>query len=165
METSPTPPRSRQPLKLVLTVLIALVAVFVILRIGMFVGYQRAEYSFHWGDEYHQMFGGPPQGFLDDFNGHGFVDAHGLFGDVLGVRGNEIMMRDKDGTEKIVVISPETVIRRQMNNLPVEKITPQMRIVIIGEPEDDGRIEAKMIRVFDQQLTHPPVMRAPGIMR
>ncbi len=164
METSPTSPRPRQSLKLVVLVLLAFVAVLIVLRIGMFVGYQRAEYSFHWGDQYHQMFGGPAKGFLDDFDGHGFVDAHGLFGEVLEVRGNEIAMRDKDGTEKIVITTPETVIRRQMQTLTLHQVVPQMRIVIIGEPDDDGRVEAKMIRVFDQVPSHVPLLPSPSMM-
>jgi len=135
--------------------LLALVSALVVFRIGMYVGYEQAEYSFHWGDQYHQMFGGPPKGFFGDFFTGDFTDAHGLFGVVLGVKGNDIVLQDKDGTEKIATVTSETIIRHQTQAFPLERIVPQMNLVIIGEPELTGHIEAKMIRVFD----------GPGMMK
>ena len=134
-----------------IVILIALAATVILLftfQMGVFVGYRKASFSFRWGDNYHQNFAGPPHGFFNDFEGKGFTDAHGVFGTVLRVEGSAIIIKDKDETEKTVVVSTSTSIRRERDNIQLPSVSAGERIVIIGAPNDQGQIDARFIRVF-----------------
>lgn len=134
-----------KPVILTLATIILLLAVF---RLGMFVGFRKASFSYRWSDNYHQMFAGPRRGFFDDFEGKGFTNAHGIFGSVLRVEPSAIVMKDKDNVEKTVTVSSSTSIRLRNEDIALSRLAPNDRLVIIGEPDDDGEIEAKFIRVF-----------------
>lgn len=158
METSAAP--KRQPLKPIILTLAVGVLLLVSFRVGMYVGFRKAAYSFSWGDNYHKMFAGPRRGFFDDFQGKGFMDAHGIFGPVMKIEGDDIVIRDKDQTEKTVDVTSSTVIRRGPDTVPLSDITMNDDVVIIGEPNLLGRIDAKFIRVMTRQ-TSPPQQTQP----
>ncbi len=122
-----------------------------IFQLGIFVGYRKATFSYNWGDNYHRMFAGPKRGFFQDFQGRGFMNAHGLMGDVLKIDGNTIILRDKDATEKVVIVGPGTTIRRGPEVLQMSDIREGEDIVVIGGPNSQGQIDAKLIRIFPRQ--------------
>jgi len=128
--------------------IIVVAGLLIAFRIGMFVGFRKATYSFHWSDNYHQMFAGPRRGFFDDFEGKGFTDAYGIFGSVMKIENNDIVIRDKDATEKTVVTSSATMIRKGRQTIQTSDLTTDDDVVVIGEPDAQGRIDAKFIRVF-----------------
>lgn len=154
METLPTTP-PRKPLTPLIIALLAIAALLGAFQVGMMVGFRKATYAFRWGDRYHQMFAGPQNGFLDDFRGKGYMDAHGLFGSVMKVDQDVMLLRDKDDQEKMVLSTPDTLVRRGMDRMPFQQIPVNARVVVIGEPDPMGRVMARFIRLFDA----PPVMQ------
>ncbi len=120
--------------------------------IGVSVGYKKAKFSYAWGENYHNNFAGPKGGFLRDFEknfmGEDFTEAHGFFGSIIAVEDSELVVKGKDNVEKIITISEKTDIRRFHDAVKIKDLKPDEYIVIIGEPNDQGRIDAKFIRVM-----------------
>ena len=119
---------------------------------GVAVGYRKAKFSYAWGENYHRNFGAPRGGFLrnfsQDFMGKDFIGAHGTFGQIIEVKDSELAVRGKDGVEQIVKISVDTDIRRFQDSIQTGDLKTDEFIVVIGEPNDQGQIEAKFIRVM-----------------
>jgi len=141
--------------KTVVVVIVALLGLAVLLgafSVGMAVGYMKAKFSYAWGDNYHRNFGGPRGGFMKDFNidlnGKDFIGAHGTFGQVISISESELVVRGKDNVEKIILVNSDTDIRRFKDSIELKDMQVDEPIVVIGEPDDLGKIEAKFIRVL-----------------
>ncbi|TSC53659.1 MAG: hypothetical protein LiPW39_149, partial [Parcubacteria group bacterium LiPW_39] len=50
--------------------------------------------------------------------------------------------------EKIILISEKTTIEKGRETIKKEELKAGDRVVIIGSPNEQGQIEAKLIRVF-----------------
>lgn len=127
----------------------ALIILLLVFQLGVFVGFNKAKFSFKWGDNYHKNFGGPRNGFLRDFEGKDFVGGHGTPGTIAKIDGNNIIIKDPRGMEKIVAITDKTAIKKGMTDLKPSDLKINDRLIIIGAPRDDGSIEAQLIRIFD----------------
>jgi hypothetical protein len=141
--------KSSKMLVWALTAIAALIIALFILKIGMFVGYEKARFSYKWGEQYHRNFGGPRGGFLNEFRGQDYTNGHGVSGSILSLGEDEIVIKGSDDLEKIVILSEETIVRQRRKTLTVSNLEVGDSVVIIGSPNDNGTIEAKMIRVFD----------------
>ena len=132
---------------IVLGVAVLIVLVFVF-GLGVFVGTKKADFSFKWADEYHHNFGGPQGGFFGDFINNDFTSANGVYGQIITINGQNVTIKGKDGVEKDVLIDSNTTIRsqRQTKNLSDLKINDN--IVVMGEPQSNGQIEAELIRIM-----------------
>ena len=127
-------------------------AVFVlafVFRAGMFTGYQRASFGRDWGNNYEKNFGpmhkAPP--FMRDNIGN-FPNAHGAVGKIIRVEFPNIVVLDKDQTEKIIIIKDDTNIIERKEKVSKEILTIDKYIVVIGIPNSTGQIEAKLIRIL-----------------
>ena len=135
--------------KVILISLGALIVLLLVFQLGVFVGFNKARFSFEWGDNYHKNFGGPREGFLRDFAGKDFVGGHGTPGTIAKIDGNNIVIEDPRGMEKIVAVTDKTAIKKGMADLKLGDLKIEDRLVIIGTPRNDGSIEAQLIRIFD----------------
>lgn len=142
-------------LKIVVGCLGAFIILLLVFQVGVFVGFSKARWSFKWGDNYHKNFGGPRNGFLRDFEGKDFVGGHGTPGTIAKIDGNNIIIKDPRGMEKIVTITDKTAIKKGMTDLKFSDLKIDDRLVIIGAPRDDGSIEAQLIRIFDPNDLSP----------
>lgn len=128
--------------------LIILVFVF---SLGVFVGIKRADFSFRWADEYHRNFAGPQNGFFGDFenqNGE-FTNSNGVFGQIINIDASgSLTVKDRDNTEKIVLVSDKTSIIYQRKNIKLSDLKTGDSVVVIGEPNNNGQIQAELIRVM-----------------
>jgi hypothetical protein len=146
--------------RIILTIGILAVLLFVFWA-GMFVDSKKADFSFKWGENYHRNFAGPKQGFFNDFMGNDFVNAHGVFGQIIKIDLSELVIEDKDNTEKIVLVKDDTIIRRFRDDVKISDLKVNDYIVVIGDPNDSGQIEAKLIRVMPPppetsfEMSHP----------
>ncbi|OGZ68868.1 MAG: hypothetical protein A3D44_04265 [Candidatus Staskawiczbacteria bacterium RIFCSPHIGHO2_02_FULL_42_22] len=138
-------------LKVLIVALFGFAFVMGVFSVGIWVGQKRAEFSFRWLNSYHRNFGGPQGGFLDNFPNSNLMGGHGIFGVVIGIYTNNLIIKDQDNMEKIVVISTETIMRNNVGNMNFFDIKINDRVVIIGSPNGEGQVEAKFIRVL------PPV--------
>jgi len=127
-----------------------LVVLLLVFQAGMFVGFHKASFSYGWGENYHRNFAGPQGGFVDDFMGRDFIDAHGVFGAVIKVDADtsSIVINGRDNVERIILLNDDTSIKRFRDNIKIKDLEVGSPIVVIGDPNDAGQIEAKLIRVM-----------------
>lgn len=139
--------------KLTLGAIGLLIVVLASFVIGVLVGYRKAGFSYSWDDHYERNFGGPsrsrPMGFLPEPGGE-FMDAHGTAGPVLNVGSSTVVVNGRDGMEKTVRITSSTVIRDHRDTVDISKLSTNDRVVVIGSPNANGQIDAKLIRIFPQ---------------
>jgi len=149
--------------KIILWSLGGLVAFLLIFKMGMSVGFRKANFSFRWGENYHQNFGGPRGGFLGNWSGKDFIDAHGVTGQIIKIDGNTLVIKGRGDAEKIVALDEKTVIERFRETLKPADLKVDDLIVVIGEPNEAGQIEAKLLRVMPPPVGGaPPMMPPPG---
>jgi len=80
--------------------------------------------------------------------GDDFTNPHGTFGKIIKIDLPTIAVQASDGTEKSIVIDDNTTIRRFQETLTSKDLKVDDPIVVIGEPNDQGQIEAKLIRLM-----------------
>lgn len=140
----------------VLTTLGVIIVLLLVFKTGEFVAFHKARFSYDWGKNYHQNFGGPergPQGgFLKEpFNERDFIGGHGTFGLIIKIDNNTIIIKENGNTEKTILISDKTTITDRRENISLSDLKVDDQVTIIGMPNDQGQIEAKFIRIFKKQ--------------
>jgi len=118
-----------QNLILALAIIILVLAAF---QAGIMVGFKKANFSNRWADNYNQN----------------FAAAHGVFGQLIKVDGSNLVIKGQDNLEKIVVTGTSTSIVEFRNAIKLGDLKINDNVVVIGEPNDLGQIDAKLIRVM-----------------
>ena len=154
--------------KVALIVIGALVILLFVFKAGIFVGYKKANFSYRWGENYHRNFAGPRGGFFKDFKRElkdkDFINAHGTFGSIIKIEPSinalatsstlngsgriTLVIKGKDDAEKTILVSDKTEIRSRRDTIKTGDLKIDDQIVIIGSPNEQGEIEAKLIRLF-----------------
>ena len=137
-----------------IAILCVLLAVLLVFWAGTAVGYREARFSGDWENNYARQFGGPgspfvPQGLGDD----SFMSAHGAFGQIVGVRLPEIVVKGAAESEKTVTVNSGTVIRHLHALATTTDLAPGETVIVIGEPDDKGDIQASLIRIMPASTT------------
>lgn len=120
-----------------------------IFQAGVMVGFKKASFSKDWGRNYERNFG--PKGQMPHFLRDNFGEvpnAHGAIGKIIKMEFPEIVVLDKDQTEKIIVINDNTSILERNEKVSKDSLALDKYIVVIGSPNDQGQIEAKLIRII-----------------
>jgi hypothetical protein len=140
----------------VLWVIGGIAVVFLVFGFGVAVGYHKALFSSSWGRNYYQNFYGNTQGWpMGALTAHAPWNAHGVAGSVIDVSSSTISLRDNDNDERSVVISSDTVIRKMNSTISVDMINVGDTITVIGEPNTNGQVSARFVRVFGASLSMP----------
>lgn len=134
--------------RVALYVIAALVIALVVFGAGMAVGFKKANFSYRWGENYHRNFGGPRGGFLRDFDGRDLINTNGVSGQIIKIAGPTLVIKGRDNVERIVLVNATTVIRRFRDTISSVDLNVNDIVVVIGEPNDAGQIDAKFIRVM-----------------
>ncbi len=142
--------------KIILGTIGIVILILLIFQAGMFVGFKKAGFSYKWGENYHRNFAGPRGGFFQEMRGRDFIDAHGVFGQIIKIDGSTLVIKGRNNVEKIIVLKDDTVIRRLQDTLKPSDLKVDDLIVVIGSPNDAGQIEAKLIRVLPPPPTGMP---------
>jgi hypothetical protein len=135
--------------KIAIYVLGAFFVLLFVFQAGMMVGFRKASFNHDWGNNYERNFGPNkkgPQFFEGDFGR--MPNANGAIGKIIKVELPNIVVLDKDQTEKIIVINDNTDILERKDKIAKESLTIDKFIVVIGNPNTNGQIEAKLIRVI-----------------
>lgn len=133
---------------IVLCTLGALLIAALIFQAGVIVGFHKATFGYRWGENYHRNFGGPENGFMMH-QGSGMMQApHGAFGTVISVNEPSFILEGTDKVEKNILTTKDTEIRKQNISIQFSDIKASDQVVVIGEPNDQGQIIARLIRVF-----------------
>lgn len=129
-------------------VLFILAIAFAIFQAGIFVGFRKSAFMFNYGDNYYKNFGG--QGYRGDRGGRMMMDngGHGVTGRIIKVELDKIFVLGDDNIEKIINISSTTKIYERRNKVEITDLKQDQNIVIIGNPDTSGQINAKFIRVM-----------------
>lgn len=135
----------------------AFIVILISFQAGMLVGFHKAASSYRFGDNYYREFEGRDhkKGFMD--NEH-FPDSHGAMGRIISVHFPSLVIADPYNTEKVIVLSDDTVIRRFRDTLPQNVLKVSDFIVAIGSPNERGEIEAKLIRLLPPPPSFNPVI-------
>lgn len=144
-------------LKWVIIGLVGFIIIILIFGVGVKVGTLKAKYSYRWAESYHKNFGGPRGGFLGDwrrFPAGDFIGGHGAFGEVIELNDSGFVIKGREDVEKIIVITEETIIKKGRKTTEDDLVVGD-RVVVIGPPNEEGQIEAKLIRVFNGEIKTP----------
>ena len=120
-------------------VILAIVVGAAIFAAGMSEGLHRAQYGENWRNHYLENFGPthgtPPQ-------------PHGAIGKILSVQLPLITIEDPLNIEKTIVITSDTKIKNVSTFIPQTQLTPNEFVVVIGDPNTSGQIQARFIRII-----------------
>ncbi len=139
-----------------LVVLAGLILIVGSFSLGVFVGFKKAGFSYSWGENYEHNFGGPRNGFFlfrrmpEGVGGDDFINANGTVGSILKINNNSVVIKGNDNVEKVINIGANTVIRRQRDTIKIADLKINDLIVVIGNPNNSGQIDAKFVRVFEK---------------
>ncbi len=87
-----------------------------------------------------------------------FPNTHGAVGKIIKIELPNIIVQDKGDIEKVVLMKADTKIQKGRESITTNDLQIDNFIVIIGTPNDDGIVEAKLVRVMPapEFLKQPP---------
>jgi len=137
------------------------VIVIFIFGFGMFVGGIKARFSYNWAESYHENFAGPREGFFGNWQRMpplpgDFIESHGTFGEIIKMNNSDFVIKGQAEMEKIVLIKDDTVIEKGRTKITKNDLKVGDQVVVIGSPNNQGQIEAKLIRLFDGNMLPLP---------
>lgn len=134
--------------------IVSIVILLLAFQLGVFVGYRKAGFSSRFigyvGGERKDFERGEMMnrkgmlGFRDDM-----VNGHGAVGKVVSVTLPNLIVAGPDNLEKVIVTSTTTIVRRSHDALTVTDIKVDDAIIVLGNPNENGEIVAKLIRIVD----------------
>ena len=140
-------------IKLGAALLIGALILIIVFAAGVFVGLEKAKFSYRWGENYFRNFAGGPRGgpgqFFPDRN---YFNPHGSDGQIIKIEATTVIIKDETGTEKNIIVAADTAIRKDRIDLKLDDLKINDNIVVIGSPDDKGQIQAKLIRVIPSPL-------------
>ncbi|MCL5094092.1 MAG: hypothetical protein M1355_03105 [Patescibacteria group bacterium] len=73
---------------------------------------------------------------------------HGVAGIISKIEGNSIWVKNNDGQEKEVLVTDKTEIDHLGESLKISDPKADDHVIIMGSPNQDNKVEAKLIRVM-----------------
>jgi hypothetical protein len=128
--------------------IVVCVILLVILSAGINIGEHKARFAGQFGDNFERNFVGPRDGMMGGNFGRMMPGGHGTIGEILSINLPQIIVSGPDNLEKTVLISTSTLIRRFQENIKISDLKTGDFVVIIGNPNQNGQIEAKLIRMM-----------------
>lgn len=138
-------------LRILIGVLFVLGIILFIFQAGVFVGYKKALFSGRLGDNYYRgLEGGEENGNMNflDFNAGNLPSANGASGSILKISLPNILIADKDGVEKTILVTDDTIFREFRNDISATDLKIGDLVVVVGSPNDNGEIQANLVRVL-----------------
>lgn len=145
--------------KLLLSIVGGLIVLLFIFQAGMYVGFKKASFSYGFGDNYYRNFGGERgmmSGGRNSIGGiprGGFSESHGGIGKVISINLPTFIVQGGDGIEKIVRVKDDTVIMKFRDRVDLNNIAIDDFVTVIGTPNPQSEIEAKLIRIMPTPLS------------
>ncbi|MFA5009345.1 MAG: hypothetical protein WC534_02055 [Candidatus Paceibacterota bacterium] len=137
-------------------ILLGIIILLFVFKLGMDIGFKKAEFSHKWGENYYRNFAGPAERFPKNMMGpDDFMEAHGVFGQIIKIDDSALVIKDRNNLEKIVLINEKTSIRSFNNDISKEDLKIDNHVVVIGEPDENGNIISRLIRI----LPSPPEIK------
>lgn len=132
---------------------------FFIFQAGMFVGFNKGRFGRDWDDNFSRNFG--PRGYahMSMMNNlpENFPNSHGAIGKIIKIELPTIIVADKDNIEKVVLIKDDTEIRQMREEATKDDLRVDGYVVVIGTPNTEGQIEAKLLRILPSPFSSNPI--------
>jgi hypothetical protein len=142
--------------KTLLWVLCSILVVLIAFGLGIAVGYRRAIFASEFGENYYQNLYGSPFGRpMVGVTNRGPLTMHGVVGEVIDITSSTLSVKDPMGNEQSVLVVSGTPIREIDNNILMTDIRIGDGVTVIGDPSENGQVEARFIRVFAGTSTMP----------
>lgn len=133
----------------ILWVLGGLIVLVLVFGLGIAVGYDRAGFASGFDRNYfHIFFGGSPSGAIGLLAPPMPMAIHGVVGTVIDVNTSTISVKDQRNNEHSVAVSLGTDIRSGNMSVGINNVVVGDQIAVIGEPNNEGQIDARFIRIF-----------------
>lgn len=116
--------------------------------LGVEVGERKAQHAFRGSEQYGRMFGNPRGSGRTPFGAPMLPPSHGVFGKVISVSGNSVVVQGPDGLEQNVLVTTSTQIRVGRDQVKIDDIKLNSDIGVFGVPNEQGQIDARLIRVL-----------------
>lgn len=116
--------------------------------LGMEVGERKAQHASRWSEQYGRMFNSPRGPGRMPFGAPMFPPSHGVFGKVVSVSGNSVVVQGPDGVEQNVLVTTSTQIRNGRDQVKIDGISLNADVGVFGAPNHQGQIDARLIRVL-----------------
>ncbi len=129
----------------ILIILAAIVVLLFVFSAGVFVGFEKAKFSYRWGENYYNNIVGRRNPLNSDRQ---FFNAHNVIGKIININGDSIIIKDQNNTEKTIIVDSSSVIRERNQDIQVSDLKVDDNIVVIGSPNNQGQIQAKLIRLL-----------------
>lgn len=139
--------------KAILYLLVLLLAAVIIFEGGVAVGYHRAAFSYQWNDNYFHDVRDPRSVFAAFSRGPDDPNPHGAIGQVVSVDLPKFMVKGTNSAEQVVIIGPNTSLRRLRGDGTSTDLKAGQQVIVIGSPDDRGEIQASFIRILPQPAT------------
>lgn len=130
------------------------IILLLVLSAGISIGFHKANFGHAWGENYERNFGMMPNRPM--FGGDNFPNAHGAIGKIIKIELPTMIVQDRDNTEKVILIKSDTQIQKLKENIQTTDLKIDDFIVVIGTPNQQGQIEAKLIRIMPLGMPVPP---------
>jgi hypothetical protein len=124
----------------------SIIIAFATFTLGVAVGFQKARFSYHFSENYERNFTGGHKG----ADSRQMRNSHGLAGEIISLNGNNLIIKDQDEKEIPLEISEKTLIKMGSETIQSSDLKTGEKIVIVGRPNDNGVINAELIRIFNQ---------------
>jgi hypothetical protein len=130
----------------------AVVLVFVFAA-GVFVGVEKARFSYGWGENYYRNFvddpvdQNSPGASKDIFWDKNYITPHGVAGEIIEIDDSGMILRGPNDMEIPVSFSKSMTIKDNKHNLKIKDLNIGINVVVIGAPNDQGAVSAKFIRI------------------
>lgn len=133
----------------------AIIFVLTILFIGMSIGEHRARFAGEFGNNFERNFLGPRGRMVGGYLGGMLPGGHGAAGQILSVNLPQIIISGQDNLEKTVLVNASTTVRLFQENIMSSDLKAGDFVIVIGNPDSNGQIEASFIRVMPQPMMQP----------
>ncbi len=141
--------------------LCALILGLLIFEAGVLVGFKKAEFSEELGGNYYRAFG-PAQDRTGGFFREDVAGGHGASGKIVRINLPTFVVSSPDNTEKVILINDDTLIRRFRDEVEAEDMTVNDFAVVLGTPDTQGHIVAKLVRLLPQASPSPTPTATPS---
>jgi hypothetical protein len=135
--------------KFIIVGIALLIILLLVFKLGMIVGGRKAEFTGKWSENYHRNFAGPRDGFMGMGLGDGdFIEANGVVGQIIKIGDDSIVIKGRDNVEKSLIVDAETIIKKFKDSVKISELKTDDIVVVIGDPNSSGQIQAKLIRIL-----------------
>ncbi len=149
---------SKMARKIIISI-VTLVIVLLFFEAGMLVGYKRGTFACRLSDNYLRIFGDERGGKIG-FNGPALrgemPGGHGATGKIVQIELPIIIVANPNKIEKSVYITDDTLIKKMNVTISASDLKTDDMVVVLGTANDQGQIEARLIRVLP-----PPPLETP----